>query len=178
MSTLFSDIYQLFFDKIQKDAEFFMYNNVDVEEALEIATSRSKGYLIESISKLVLNCTPDINFTDFDLDVSTTAGTPPVTTVTTPAHFNNTLTFIEQDILASLMYEMYYDKDMVLLKALSNNLSPKDMNVFSPGNERKTFMDMLIFIKKENIKMLKNYTSRDRLTSELKQIDYASYNEV
>lgn len=163
MSTLFSDIYPLFFDKIQKDADFFMYNNITVEEALEIAKSRSKGYLVESVSKLVLNCTPDINFTDFD---------------TITEIFSPTLTFIEMDILASLMYEMYLDKDMVLLKALANNLSPKDMNVFSPANERKTFVDMLKFLKTENMKMIKKYASRDRLTNALKQIDYASYNEV
>ena len=177
MPTNFSDVNQLFFDKIQKDADFFMYNNVNIEEALEIAESRAEGYLIESIAKLVLSCTPTINFTDFDLAVSTTTGTPPVTT-TIPAHFNPDLTFIEMDILTNLQYEKYLDKDTVLLKALANNLSPKDMNVFSPANERKTFLEMLTFIKKENMKMIKQYTSRDRLTGALKQIDYASYNEV
>lgn len=173
MSTEFSDINELFFDKIQKDADFFMYNNVDPEEALEIAESRAEGYLIESVSKLVLSCTPTIDFTDFDLD--TTTGTPPTLV---PAHFNPTLTFIEMDILANLQYEMYLDKDMVLLKSLANHLSPKDMNVFSPANERRTFTDMLKFLKNENMKMIKKYASRDRLTGALRQIDYASYNEV
>ena len=172
-TTDFSVVNVIFYDKIQKDADFFMYNNVSVEEALEIAENRAEGYLIESISKLVLSCTPTVDFTDFDLAV--TSGTPPVTT---PAHFNFELTFIEIDILANLMYEKYLDKDMVLLKALANNLSPKDLNVFSPANERKTFLEMLTFIKKENMKMIKNYSSRDRLTGALKQIDYASYNEV
>lgn len=162
MSTLFSDIYQLFFDEIQKDPDFFKYNNVDPEEALEIATSMSKGYLIESISKLILSCIPDIDFTDFDKDTET---------------FEPDLTFIEKDLLAKLMFEKFIDKDMVKLKVFQTNLSPKDLNVFSPANERKTFIDMLKFIKKENIKLIKSYSSKDRITGKLKQIDFASYEE-
>ena len=177
MSTEFSDINKLFFDKIQKDADFFMYNDVLVADALVIAENRAEGYLIESVSKLVLSCTPDIDFTDFTLAVSTTTGTPPVTT-TTPAHFNITLTFVEKDLLANLMFEMYLEKDMAILRALSVNLSPKDMNVFSPANERKTFIEMLKVVENKNVKLIKQYASRDRLTNALKQIDYASYNEV
>ena len=177
MSTEFTEVYEVFFDKIQNDADFFLYNNVDTEEALEIAESRSLGYLKESVSKLVLSCTPDIDFTDYDLDVFVTVGTPPVTTLSVPAHFNETLTYTEIDILANIMYEMYFDKDMVKLKALANNLSPKDMNVFSPANERRTFIDMVKFLKNENKKMIKAYASRERLTGALKQINYASYDE-
>ena len=45
MSTSFSAIYELFFDKIQKDADFFMYNNVDAEEALEtLDIYRAEGF--------------------------------------------------------------------------------------------------------------------------------------
>lgn len=160
MSTEFSDVYKLFFNKIQKDSDFFMYNNVPVEDALIIAKQRSKDYLIESVSKLILSCTPDIDFTYFNEDTEI---------------FNETLTFIEKDLLANLMFEMYLEKDMTLLKALSVNLSPKDLNVFSPANERKTFMDMLKDIKKENIKMIKKYIARDRLTGKLKQINHSLY---
>ena len=163
MATEWSDIYQLFFDEIQKDPDFFMYNNVDPTEALEIATSRAKGYLIESVSELILSCTPDIDFTDFNA---------------TTESFTPTLTFTEKDILAKLMFKKFLDKDMVLLKALSNSLSPKDMNVFSPANERRTFTDMLKILENKNTKMIKSYASRDRLTNKLKQINYASYNEV
>lgn len=169
MSTEFSDIYSLFYDKIQKDPDFFLYNNVLPTYALVIANQRSKGYLIESISKLILNCTPDIDFTDFDITTQISA-TPLVLT----AKFNITLTFTEQDILASLMFEKYLDKDMCILKALGGMLTPKDMNVFSPANERKTFIEMLNIVKKDNLKLIKSYASRDRLTNALKLVTYTS----
>ena len=155
--TLWEDIYKLFFGKIEKDADFFMYNNVTLEEALQIAQKRAKFYLLESISKLTSDCTPDIDFNNFDEALEV---------------FNVDLTNNEKDLLAYIMKEKYFEKDMDLLKAFQVKFTTKDLNMFSPANERKTFMDMFKEIADENIKRIKKYASRDRLTGKLKTIKY------
>jgi len=155
--TLWEDIYKLFFGKIEKDADFFMYNNVPIEEALAIATKRAKFYLLESISKLTSDCTPDIDFNNYDevLEV-----------------FNIDLTNNEKDLLADLMKEKYFEKDMALLKAFQVKFTTKDLNIASPANERKTFIDMFKEISSENRVKIKRYASRDRITGKLKTIKY------
>ena len=65
----FEILYEAFFDKIEKDKDFFNYNNVTVEDALIIAKTRSERYLKEALSTLSLKCTPDKcgkNFLDIE----------------------------------------------------------------------------------------------------------------
>ncbi len=161
--TQWHKIYEIFLKKIEKDKDFFMYNNVSPEEAMELAITRANGYLIESIQYLLLNCTPDVDFTNYNKDAEV---------------FNFDLTDTEMDLLAEIMRMKYFEKDEVLLKALIVRFSPKDVTVFSPSNERRTFMDMIKEIK-TNVKVAINqYNNKDRLTGKLKMIDYAKYNEV
>lgn len=155
--TLWEDIYKLFFGKIEKDADFFMYNNISLEQALEIAKTRAKFYLLESISKLTLDCTPDIDFNNYDENIEV---------------FNVDLTDNEKDLLAELMREKYFEKDMSLLKAFQVKFTTKDLNIASPANERKTFIDMFDKICSSNKTRIKKYASRDRLTGKLKTIVY------
>lgn len=160
MSTQWDVIYERFFKKIEKDADFFVYYNISNDEAMELAKERAKSYLIESIVKLTLNCTPDIDFNDYDESAEL---------------FNEVLTNTEIDLLANLMREQYHERDLSSLKAFEIKLSPKDFNVFSPANERKTFMDMFKDIQGENRKLISQYTSRDRITGKKKIIDYSQY---
>ena len=91
----FEKLYEAFFDKIEKDKDFFSYNNVIVEDALKIAKMRSKRYLIEALSTISLKCTPDKcgkNFVDFDEYQEI---------------LNYDLTYTELDIVVSMMYEKY-----------------------------------------------------------------------
>lgn len=160
MSTPWNKIYEAFFNKIEKDGDFFAYYNVEPSEALDIAKTRAKGYLKESVAKLTLSCTPDIDFNNFDETLEI---------------FYDDLTNIEIDLLANLMRENYYEKDLSLLKAFQLRFSPKDLNVFSPANERKTFMEMFNEVKRENRKLISQYVSRDRLTGKLKSINFSKY---
>lgn len=160
MSTSWDVIIKAFFNKIEKDADFFSYYNVDPTEAVEIASTRAMEYLKEAVSKLTLNCTPDIDFNDYDEQTKS---------------FNEALTNTEIDLLANLMREQYFEKDLSLLKAFTVRFSPKDLNVFSPANERKTFMDMFKDIMNENRTLIAQYAARDRLTGKLKIIDYSKY---
>ncbi|PYY28354.1 Uncharacterized protein PIL02S_03505 [Paenibacillus illinoisensis] len=144
---------------IEKDLDFFTYSNVSSEEAMEIAKNRAKGYLVEAITALKINCSTELAL-ELD-DENETIG--------------DVLTPIEINLLASLMREKYFERDFSLLKAFQLQFSPKDLQVFSPANERKTFMDMFESIKKENRVLMGNYSSRDRFTGKLKTIDYSMY---
>ena len=67
-------LYEMFFDIIEKDRDFFQYNNISVEDAMVIAKQRAKRYLKEALSYLSLNCTPDkcgVNFMNFDDEAET-----------------------------------------------------------------------------------------------------------
>ncbi|PZT57491.1 hypothetical protein [Paenibacillus silvae] len=159
MSTSYNVLYDSFFALIEKDIDFFLYNNVSNEEAMQIAKNRAKGYLVEAITKFKISCSSDLtlNLDDENEELS------------------DTLTTTEINLLSSLMREKYFERDFSLLKAFQLQFSPKDLQVFSPANERKTFMDMFESIKKENRVLMDNYSSRDRLTGRLKTIDYSKY---
>lgn len=162
MSTSFDPIFTVFFDKIENDSEFFNYYNLTNEEALELATSRAESYLKESIVKLTLKCTPDINFNDVNWETKV---------------LNEDLNLTEIDLLGNLMFEMYLHKDISRLKGLETNFTPKDLQVFSSSNSRKSFMDMYNEIKRDNLKLIADYASVDRLTGKKKTINYSEYSD-
>ena len=160
MSTLFEPIRNKFFRRIEKDRDFFLYYNISVEEAIQLATKQANGYLIEAVEKLTDNCSPDIDFMDYNEVLE---------------QFNSDLTKKEQGLLADLMYEVYFDRDLVLLKAFKIAMTPSDLNVFSPANERKSFTEMVKDIKLQNSVKIDHYISTDRLTNKPKLIDHSKY---
>lgn len=160
MSTSFESVRKKFFRRIEKDKDFFSYYNVSQEEAIQLAIKQADGYLIEAIEKLTNNCTPDVDFYDYDEDLQL---------------FNFDLTVKEQNLLASLMYEVYFERDLVLLKAFKIAMTPSDLNQFSPATERKTFGEMLDKIKRDNIAKIDYYASTDRETGRMKIIDHSKY---
>lgn len=160
MSTLFEPIRNKFFRRIEKDRDFFSYYKISVEEAVQLATKQANGYLIEAVEKLTDSCSPDIDFMDYD---------------ETLEQFNSDLTKKEQGLLADLMYEVYFDRDLVLLKAFKIAMTPSDLNVFSPANERKSFTEMVKDIKLQNSVKIDHYISTDRITNKPKLIDHSKY---
>ena len=82
------------------------------------------------------------------------------------------LSIVELDIIAALMREIHYERDVAKLKAMVLKFTPKDLNVFSPANERKSFMDMFEYIQKENRKLIDVYNSRNRETGKRKQMTF------
>lgn len=162
MFTTFDEIYQRFFNKIENDREFFVYFDISDEEAIEIARKRARDFLIESITRLTLSCTPDVNFHDYNASSE---------------QFNFVLTANEIELLSSLMKEKYFERDESKLKAFALHFSPNDFKVFSPANERKTFLDMVEKIRSSNDTAINNYMSIDRETGQYKKINYALYND-
>ena len=158
----FETLYEAFFDKIEKDKDFFSYNNVPIEYALDIAKMRSNRYLKEALSAISLKCTPDKcgkNFIDFD-DKNKV--------------LNYDLSYTEIDIIASIMYEKYLFREFSKLKAQANRFTTKDLNVFSPANERNSFSAMYNLIVKANEVMIDNYNSIDHTTGNTLTLDYGN----
>lgn len=157
----FETLYEAFFDKIEKDKDFFNYNNVSVDEALNIAKIRSNRYLKEALATVSLKCTPDKcgkNFIDFNDETKT---------------LNYDLTYIELDIIASVMYEKYLFREFSKLKAQANRFTTKDFNVFSPANERNSFNEMFKTIQRGNEVLIDNYKSINHSTGNALTIDYS-----
>ena len=162
MSTSFEPIINKFYHKIEKDRDFFAYYNVSMEEAMQLAHEQSLHYLYEAVEKLTDECTPDVNFFDYDEELQ---------------EFGFEVTKKEQGLLSDLMREVYFDRDLSMLKAFKIAMTPTDLNQFSPASERRTFTDMLDGIKLENQTKISQYSSVDRITGKKKMIDYSQYSD-
>ena len=159
-TTSFDKVISRLLRKIEKDKDFFEYYNLSVSEVQSIVMEQATGYLYDAIDLLTSKCEPDIDFYNYDEEL---------------LQFNFELTQREIGLLASLMYEVYFERDEALLKAFKIRMTPSDLNQFSPSSERKTFEDMLQRIKDENTNKIAKYVSTDRNTGKRKVIDHSQY---
>ena len=159
-TTSFDKITSRLLRKIEKDKDFFEYYNLSVSEVQSLVMEQATGYLYDAIDLLTSKCEPDTDFYDYDEEL---------------LQFNFKLTQREIGLLASLMYEVYFERDEALLKAFKIRMTPSDLNQFSPANERKSFEDMLQRIKDENTNKIAKYVSTDRNTGKRKMIDHSQY---
>ena len=67
-TTSFDLFYTRFFNKVEKDADFFDYYNHTEEESMEIAKQRAENYLIEAVDELKTKCETTVNFYDMDME--------------------------------------------------------------------------------------------------------------
>lgn len=163
MGTPVEAVIERFFNRIEKDRDFFQYFNLSESEAVTIAEKRADAYFDEAIQRLIIEGKPSVDFTDIE-------GTP-----CTGRTFGFDLTPQELYLIPSLMYEAYLSRDMAYLKTLSVNYTATDLRVFDPSNARSTFMTMYNFVHDQNEAMLDRYRNTDRLTNEYIGIDYAQY---
>ena len=159
--TSFEDVYAPFFDKIVQDIDFFYYGTT-TEEGLEIARERSKAYLLKSIDRLTNQCSVQVDFYNLDELLET---------------FNFDLVNREKTLFADMMYEIYYEQDLVKLRLFEAYFTQKDLKTFDPNAQKKIYLDSLAIIKSDNIKQIKNYESRDRITGQLKGLDYSGWDD-
>lgn len=159
-TTSFNKVTSRLLRKIEKDKDFFAYYNLSVSEVQSLVMEQATGYLYDAIDLLVSRCEPDVNFYDYDEEFQV---------------FNFELTQREIGLLASLMYEVYFERDEALLKAFKIRMTPSDLNQFSPANERSSFESMLTRIKNENQNDISKYISTDRKTGKRKTIDHSQY---
>ena len=161
-TTSFEKVISRLLRKIEKDKDFFSYYNVSVSEVQSLVMKQATGYLYDAIDLLVSKCEPDIDFYNYDDELEM---------------FRFELTQREIGLLASLMYEVYFERDEALLKAFKIRMTPSDLNQFSPANERTSFENMLARIKSENRNDISRYISTDRKTGKRKTINYSQYDD-
>lgn len=155
-STSFDVIYQKFFDKVENDPDFFDYYNIPEDKAMEIAVERASNLLKDAIEVLMTKCSPDVDFFNYDNELGC---------------FNFKVYPIEIKLLCDIMYEIYLEKYLIMLKPIINTLTSSDIKaLFSPANERKTYQELCKYISLKNEKSISKYIARDRVTNKLKSI--------
>jgi len=143
--------------KVQNSPEFFNYYNLSDEEALELAVQRARGYLTEAAARICFDCSPDVDFLDFDPVLES---------------FGFSLTSEEAELLACLMFEKFLEKDVARLRVRVDLFTSQDIkNTYGvTANERRSFMEMYGSVRHNNDVLIDRYISKDRLTGKRKSI--------
>lgn len=159
--TDFNIILDRFYDRIEKDEDFFNYYNVEVKEAISIATRRSMNYLIESLDDLSSVGNLQVDFSDYDSEMM---------------EINFKLLPKEINIIVDMMFLKYMRRDEALLHAMEINFTPSDLTVFSPANERTSYRNFIKQLSDDLDVRIDDYKNRERLTGALRNtINYSDY---
>lgn len=162
-TTDFNTILKRFYNRIEKDEKFFNYYNVDINEAIQIATQRATNYLIESLDDLSMVGNLQVDFSDYDEEIQA---------------INFKLLPKEINLIIEMMFLKYMKRDEALLHAMEINFTPSDLSVFSPANERTSYRNFIKELSDAVEIKIDDYKNRDRVTNALKQtINYSEYSE-
>lgn len=149
-----NDIIERFYRYIENDADFFEYFDLDEEQCMEVAHQRSSVLLIEAASYL---CTK--------IGVGSVFYTTP--------EFDGIiedLTPVEMDLIVKAMFLCYLKRDLSTLRTFQGVLTSSDLNIYSPANERKTFVDMVSNFENELKISITEYCMIDRTTGQYRHI--------
>ncbi|WP_137743255.1 hypothetical protein [Robertmurraya siralis] len=155
MTTEYRVIFDKFIKKLKGDNSFFDYKDLSEEEINEIVHEHLLSLLNRSIDKIYSFGSPDIDFYDKDDENQV---------------FNAVLIPQEISLLSELMYFLYLEEDKNKLKSLGIFFRTSEINVFSPANERKSYLDMIDKEESRILNLLSNYLSRDRETWTFKSV--------
>lgn len=157
MATSFDAINSIFYNFLEEDSSFFNYYGVSEYESEMLAQQRADACLTEAAMKLSLRIEADIDFCDFDTELR---------------EFGEDLTKEEIFLLASLQYEEYLFRDVAKLRANATRFTSAEQSVFSPANERRTFVEMYQLVVRENEELVDRYVAKDRITGIAKTLEY------
>ena len=164
MNTPFSEIYELFQNRIIRDTTFFI-QNAEPTEVQKIAENRMLQLLNQAISNILL--IPDkknfeVNFMNKD-DVNST--------------FLFELMNIEKQLIADYMFEVYASEDYITRwQALKQRYFTDDeikIVLNSPANSLREFTNSIELLKVENRKKVKMYLRRNRNDWSYKYFDWS-----
>lgn len=167
--TLFTDVIASFYHYIENDVDFFNYFELDEEESMEVAGQRAEVLLLEAASYIsrklvvenVFSKTEKIEPNDVQETEEETEG---------KMAFTETLNDMEINLLVQAMFLMYLYRDLTKLRTFHGVLSSTDLNMFSPANERKTFVSMIQQYE-ENLKVqISEYQMYDRESGSFVQV--------
>ena len=153
MNTPYSEIYELFQNRIIRDTTFFI-QNAEPTEIQQVAENRMLQLLNQAISNILL--IPDkknfeVNFLNKD-DLTST--------------FLFELIEIEKQLIADYMFEVYASEDYITRwQALKQRYFTDDeikIVLNSPANSLKEFTNSIELLKDENKKKVKMYLRRNR----------------
>lgn len=169
--TAFSDVINAFYYYIEKDVDFFDYFELDEEECMEVAGQRAGVLLDEAISYLcrkliienVFSHTKMVQPEESEDDQEDEDNTGYMA-------FTETLTNTEINLLVKAMFLMYLQRDLTVLRTFHGVMTSSDLNMYSPANERKTFVAMVQQYE-DNLKVeISEYQMFDRNTGGFIQI--------
>lgn len=163
MGTPFKLPIERFLRRVEEDSDFFEYNGLSSEQSLEIAKERSKYILLDAVALMDIKTVSDIIFSNYDETLEI---------------FNETFTDWEISLIVGLMYQLYLDKDIPKLKMMNVNYTPTELRVLDPSNARKSFMEMYVFVCKQNDTFIDEYRNKDRLTGKYKTVNFAAYDDI
>jgi len=163
MNTPYSEIYELFQNRIIRDTTFFI-QNAEPTEIQEVAEVRMLQLLKQAISEFLLISDKknfEVNFLNRD-DINLI--------------FLFELIDIEKQLLADFMFEIYASEDYITRwQALKQRYFTDDeikIVLNSPANSLREFTNSIELLKVENRKKVKSYLRRSRDTWKYKSYDY------
>jgi hypothetical protein len=156
MATSYTPIYNKFYKKLVNDKKFFNYKGLSESEIIELVADHSLALLNEAIDYLYTFDKPTgIDFYNKD-DIL--------------LQFNETLVSQEISLLAEIMMLFYIKEDINKIRVLGLTFSSKELNLFSPANDRKTFLEMYSLLESKTNNKIINYFARNRKDWSFKSI--------
>ena len=153
--TAFEDVINAFYHYIENDVDFFNYFDIDEDECMEVAGQRAEVLLIEATSYLSRKMVFESVFSKYEVDSK---------------EFDETLNLAEINLLVKTMFLMYLQRDLTVLRTFHGVMTASDLNMYSPANERKTFVDMVQKYELDLQVEITEYQMRDRNTGTFVQI--------
>lgn len=156
MTTNYQVVFDKFIKKLKGDNQFFNYGNLSDFEINQMVEDHLISLLGRAIDKLYDSGLPDFDFYNKDDALQ---------------QFNDQLVPQEISLLSDLMYLAYLEEDRNKLKAFGLVFKTSEINtMFSPANDRKSYLDMLSSIENNILNSVANYLSRDRNTWKYKSL--------
>lgn len=163
--TAFSEVIQAFYHYIENDVDFFRYFELTEEESMEVAGQRAEVLLKEATSYLCRKLVVENVFSNI-IEVEEEQDGETFSYMA----FAEKLTNAEINILVKTMFLMYLYRDLTMLRTFHGVMTSSDLNMYSPANERKTFVEMVEKYEAELKVEISEYQMRDRLTGQFVQI--------
>ena len=168
--TAFSDVINAFYHYIEKDVDFFDYFELNEEECMEVAGQRAGVLLEEAISYLCRKLIIENVFSYAEMVQPEESGDEQEEDSKGYMAFTETLTNTEINLLVKAMFLMYLQRDLTVLRTFHGVMTSSDLNMYSPANERKTFVAMVQQYE-DNLKVeISEYQMFDRNTGGFVQI--------
>lgn len=159
MGTSIETPIELFLRRIEKDRDFFNYYNLMDYEAMELAKKRANFFLEEAIGRLIIECQPEVDFTERDEN----------------GNFAFEWTVQEKLLIPSLMYEVYLSRDFAYLKTLRVDYTTSELRVLDPSNARTSFLLLYKNVQEQNEHLIARYKDTQRNNGAYKTIDFSSF---